>query len=71
MSGNADFLDKLKGELRSFGAITDRGLALLTMKGEVLYSDLPKEVEQKLMLFKPSFPGLTVGSNITLAAENE
>ncbi|MEX2723877.1 MAG: hypothetical protein Q6366_004600 [Candidatus Freyarchaeota archaeon] len=71
MSGDADFLDKLKGELRSFGAITDKGLALLTMKGEVLYSDLTKEVEQKLMLFKPSFPGLTVGSNITLAAENE
>ncbi len=71
MSGDANFLDKLKGELRSFGAITDKGLALLTMKGEVLYSDLTKEVEQRLMLFKPSFPGLTVGSNITLAAENE
>ncbi len=71
MSGDAEFLDKLKSELRSFGAITDRGLALLTMKGEMLYSDLTKDVEQKLMMFKPSFPGLTVGSNITLAAENE
>nr|MDO8080008.1 hypothetical protein [Candidatus Freyarchaeota archaeon] len=71
MSGNSDFVNRLKGELRSFGAISDKGIALVTMKGEILYSDLSSNIEQRLMLFKPSFPGLTIGSNITLAAENE
>jgi hypothetical protein len=71
MSGNGDLINRLKGELRSFGAISDKGLALFTMRGEILFSDLSSDVEKRLMLFKPSFPGLTIGSNITLAAENE
>lgn len=71
MSEDSDLVERLKNDLRSFGAIGESGLALLTMKGDILYSDLPSEVEEKLLLFKPSFPGLTIGSNITLAAEKE
>lgn len=71
MSEDSDLVDRLKEELRTFGAISENGLALLTMKGEVIYTDLTDDIQQKIMLFKPSFPGLTVGSNITLAAENE
>jgi hypothetical protein len=69
LSEKADFVDKLKLELVSLGPLDERGLALITKEGEVLYSDLPREVEQKILLFKPSFPGLTVGSNITLTAK--
>ena len=71
MSEDSELVERLKNDLRSFGAIGESGLALLTMKGDILYSDLPSEVEAKLLLFKPSFPGLTIGSNITLAAEKE
>ncbi len=71
MSENSELVDKLKEELRTFGSLNEIGLALLTIKGKILYSDLPNNVQQKIMLFKRSFPGLTVGSNITLAAENE
>ena len=71
MSENSELADRLKEELRASGAIRETGLALFTMKGEILYSDLADDVEQRLMLFKPSFPGLTVGSNITLAAEED
>lgn len=69
MSEKADFVNKLKSELVSLGPLDERGLALITKDGEILYSDLPREVEQKILLFKPSFPGLTVGSNITLTTK--
>jgi hypothetical protein len=71
MSENSELIDRLKEELRSSGAISESGLALFTLKGEIIYSDLADDIEQRLMLFKPSFPGLTVGSNITLAAEED
>ncbi|MFB0563099.1 MAG: hypothetical protein ACETWM_18010 [Candidatus Lokiarchaeia archaeon] len=71
MSENSELVDRLKEELRSSGTISETGLALFTMKGKILYSDLANDIEQRLMLFKPSFPGLTIGSNITLAAEED
>lgn len=69
MSEKADFVNKLKMELAALGPVEERGLALITKEGEIFYSDLPREVEQKILLFKPSFPGLTVGSNITLTTK--
>ncbi|WXG42274.1 MAG: hypothetical protein WED07_16165 [Candidatus Freyarchaeum deiterrae] len=66
MSEDLNLVDKLKRELASFDTPSERGFALLTKKGKVLYSDLPSDVEQKVLLFKKSLPGLTVGSNITL-----
>lgn len=69
MSEKANFVNKLKLELAALGPAEERGLALITKEGEIFYSDLPQEVEQKILLFKPSFPGLTVGSNITLTTK--
>jgi hypothetical protein len=69
MSENLNLVDRLKLELASFDSLSERGFALLTKEGEVLYSDLPSDIEQKILLFKPSFPGLTLGSNITLLAK--
>ncbi len=70
MSQNSDFITRLKGDLISQKASKENKLALLAKNGMILYSELPSEVESKLMLFKPSFPGLTVGSNITLLASS-
>nr|MDO8081405.1 hypothetical protein [Candidatus Freyarchaeota archaeon] len=69
MSEKVDLIDRLKLELASLGPLDERGLALITKEGDILYSDLPSDVEQKILLFKSSFPGLTIGSNITLTAK--
>ncbi len=70
MSGNSDLVDKLKIDLDTIIDSSKGGLALLTSGGKIVYSDLAEDVEEKLMLFKPSFPGLIMGSNITIAAKN-
>jgi esterase/lipase len=69
MSENLGLVARLKQELASFDTLSERGFALLTKEGEVLYSELSSDAEQKIMLFKLSFPGLTPGSNITLLAK--
>ncbi|MFB0562453.1 MAG: hypothetical protein ACETWM_14705 [Candidatus Lokiarchaeia archaeon] len=71
MSANFDFKQRLKEELRSVGALSETGLALLTVKGEIHYSELSSALHHKLELFKPSYPSLAIGSNIILAEENE
>lgn len=70
MSGDSDLVDKLKIDLDTIINSSKGGLALLTSGGKIIYSDLAEDVEEKLMLFKPSFPGLIMGSNITIAAKN-
>ncbi len=71
MSDNTDFINLIRQELKPLVGAEQKGLALFTKKGEIFHSDLSSEVIQKILLFKPSFPGLTIGSNITLAVDNE
>lgn len=56
----------LREELRVLGAITARGIALYSVGGKRIYSDLDPAVEERLRVFVPSFPGLSVGSHITV-----
>lgn len=56
----------LRDELRVLGAITARGIALYSLGGKQIYSDLDSGVEERLKMFIPSFPGLSVGSHITV-----
>jgi len=56
----------LRDELRVLGAITARGLALYTVGGKQIYSDLDPPVEERLKVFVSSFPGLSIGSHITV-----
>ncbi|MEM1657973.1 MAG: hypothetical protein QXK94_02970 [Candidatus Jordarchaeales archaeon] len=56
----------LREELRVLGAITARGIALYSVGGKKIYSDLDPAVEERLRVFVPSFPGLSVGSHITV-----
>lgn len=56
----------LRDELRVLGAITARGIALYTVGGKQIYSDLDPSVNERLMMFVQSFPGLSVGSYITI-----
>lgn len=70
MSQNSDFINRLKGDLISQKFSKGNRLALIAKNGVILYSELPSDVESKLMLFKPSFPSLTVGSNIILRSSS-
>jgi len=56
----------IRNELRILGAVTARGLALLTSDGVTLYSDMSPELRERLNVFIPGFPALGVGSNITV-----
>lgn len=64
--GVSKIVGMLRDELRVLGAITARGIALYTVRGKQIYSDLDSSVEERLRVFIPSFPGLSVGSHITL-----
>lgn len=59
-------VNDIRNELRVLGAVTARGLALLTADGNVLYSDMPSDIETRLNLFIPGFPAMSLGSNITV-----
>lgn len=59
-------VNDIRNELRVLGAVTARGLALLTAEGNVLYSDMPSDIETRLNLFIPGFPAMSLGSNITV-----
>jgi hypothetical protein len=71
MSQDASFINNLKRELTPIYGTGKKGLALISKKGEILYSDLTSEAEQRIMRFKQSFQGLTPGSNITLIKGKE
>ncbi len=59
-------VNDIRNELRVLGAVTARGLALLTAEGNVLYSDMPSDIETRLNLFIRGFPAMSLGSNITV-----
>ncbi|MFB0562567.1 MAG: hypothetical protein ACETWM_15275 [Candidatus Lokiarchaeia archaeon] len=56
----------IKNELRVLGTVTARGLALITSDGEMLFSDMASDIEERLNMFVPGFPAMSVGSNITV-----
>ncbi len=56
----------IKNELRILGAVTARGLALVTVDGKKLYSDMSSDIGKRLDMFVPGFPAMSVGSNITV-----
>jgi len=64
--GVSKIVGMLRDELRVLGAITARGIALYTVGGKQIYSDLDASVDERLKMFIPSFPGLSVGSHITV-----
>jgi hypothetical protein len=71
LSEKSDLIDLLKRDLHNFGAINGTGIALLTIDGRVIYSDLSNDIQEKIMLIKPTFLGLTVGSSITLEPDKQ
>ncbi len=71
MSENANFINNLKRELAPIYGTSKKGLAIISKMGEILYSDMASETEQKILRFKQSFQGLTQGSNITLVKGKE
>lgn len=71
MSEDVNFINNLKRELNPIYGPSKKGLALISKRGEILYSDLASETEQKILRFKQSFQGLTQGSNITLIKGKE
>ena len=58
--------NEIRNELRILGSITARGLAFFSVDGRSLYSDMPPDIQERLNMFTPSFPALSVGSNITV-----
>jgi hypothetical protein len=56
----------IRDEFRILGAVTARGLALITVGGNVIFSDMSPEIKGRLNVFIPSLPALGVGSNITV-----
>ncbi len=61
-----NLINDIRNELRVLGAVTARGLALLTSDGKMLFSDMARDIEKRLNLFIPGFPAMSVGSNITV-----
>lgn len=70
MPENLELIDRVKKDLDNIIDPRNGGLAFLANNGKTLYSELPQDVEQKLLLFKPSYPSLNIGSNITIAIQN-
>ncbi|MGQ9721784.1 MAG: hypothetical protein ACUVXA_10740 [Candidatus Jordarchaeum sp.] len=62
----AALVSSIKNELRILGAVTARGLALLTADGGALYSDMAPDIKKRLNMFVPGFPAMSVGSNVTV-----
>ncbi|WXG40295.1 MAG: hypothetical protein WED07_05660 [Candidatus Freyarchaeum deiterrae] len=61
-----NLVNEIRNELRVLGSITARGLALFAIDGRLLYLDMTEDIRARLNVFIPSFPVLTVGSNITV-----
>jgi hypothetical protein len=61
-----NLVNEIRNELRILGSVTARGLALFAVDGRSLYSDMAPDIRERLNMFIPSFPALSVGSNITV-----
>ncbi|MEM3525928.1 MAG: hypothetical protein QXV37_00815 [Candidatus Jordarchaeaceae archaeon] len=61
--------NEVRNELRVLGAITARGLALFSVDGRLLFSDMAADIQERLKVFIPSFPALSIGSNITVTLD--
>ncbi len=70
MFENWILFNRLKDEFRSLEANSEIGIALLTVKGKVLYSEFSSDINDKFEQYKPSYSSLAVGSNIILAGED-
>jgi hypothetical protein len=61
-----NLVSEIRNDLRILGSVTARGLALFAVDGRSLYTDMAPDIRERLNMFSPSFPALSVGSNITV-----